>query len=260
VRSSSLIILPLFYTSSLSSTLALCVALSFKLHIEGRNMGALSKGCGSCKRRKVKCDETRPQCTRCRKAGIECTGFVQRLRFVNEKPRIQSSIKVFQAQLHELSTMSRSSQLIFHSGQICRPQPLSPHPFLENTFPLTAFKDNIFISYLFSKLFEGECVNSLNCGLPVDWIPELTMSPQKVRDKSWDALAAIVFGQAHNSHNLIIDSLRVYGQALSELRNKLSNPDNRYTDSTVASMTALYRYEVSQRVTKLQKLIDKCRY
>ncbi|KAL1978153.1 hypothetical protein VTN31DRAFT_1012 [Thermomyces dupontii] len=29
-------------------------------------------GCGNCKRRRVKCDETQPHCERCRKYGITC--------------------------------------------------------------------------------------------------------------------------------------------------------------------------------------------
>ncbi|ETN45686.1 uncharacterized protein HMPREF1541_09519 [Cyphellophora europaea CBS 101466] len=38
-------------------------------------MPAHSKGCLTCRRRKVKCDETRPTCTRCQKIGRECGGY-----------------------------------------------------------------------------------------------------------------------------------------------------------------------------------------
>ena len=229
-------------------------------------MGALSKGCGSCKRRKVKCDETRPNCTRCRNAGIECAGFARRLRFVDEKPRIRRSIAVSCIQSHEFSTIARSSNLEFHSSRINRPQSLSPATFLANTLPLTTFKDDIFTSYLLSKLFEGKyrcpsgATEETQCGLPADWVPELVNTPQKPRHKSWDALAAIVFGQAHNNDDVITNALSLYGQALSELRSQLSNPDNRHGDSTLASITALYMYEVSYRVIPLQKGIDECRY
>ncbi|KAJ5810375.1 uncharacterized protein N7503_002593, partial [Penicillium pulvis] len=194
-------------------------------------MGALSKGCGSCKRRKVKCDENRPCCIRCCKAGIECTGFTPRLRFVDETPRIRRSLAASRAQSHKSST------------------PPSPAPLLADTLPLTAFRDDIFISYLFSKMFRGEYQHPLNatreiqCGLPTHWIPELVKTPQRPRQRSWDALAAIVFGQSHNSQDVMTHALKLYGQALSELRNKLSNPDDRCTESTLASMTALYIYE-----------------
>lgn len=38
-------------------------------------------GCATCKRRKRKCDETRPKCLACRAKGIECDGYDIRLRW-----------------------------------------------------------------------------------------------------------------------------------------------------------------------------------
>lgn len=38
-------------------------------------------GCATCKRRKRKCDETRPACMACRTKGIECDGYDIRLRW-----------------------------------------------------------------------------------------------------------------------------------------------------------------------------------
>ncbi|KFY20334.1 hypothetical protein V491_03798 [Pseudogymnoascus sp. VKM F-3775] len=107
---------------------------------------------------------------------------------------------------------------------------------------------DILISYLYSKLFEAEyrypsTAVGDRCGLPADWILELANTPQKPRYKSWDALAAIVFGQAHQCNDLIITALKLYGQALSELSYALSNTSDRVTDSTLASMTALYKYD-----------------
>ncbi|KAH7109522.1 hypothetical protein EDB81DRAFT_704630 [Dactylonectria macrodidyma] len=34
-----------------------------------------SKGCNTCRKRRVKCDETKPTCVRCTKAGFECLGY-----------------------------------------------------------------------------------------------------------------------------------------------------------------------------------------
>ncbi|KAH8589522.1 hypothetical protein B0O99DRAFT_636687 [Bisporella sp. PMI_857] len=239
----------LLYRSSCefqSSSLFITPAL---LDNEGAAMGALSKGCGSCKRRKVKCDDTRPNCTRCIAAGIKCAGFTQRLRFVDEEPRIRRSMAVSHAQSLELSTVTRRSQLVFHRGQIHRSQPPSPAPFSANTLPLTAFKDDIFMSYLVSKLF-GEtrypwnAAEETRCGLPIAWITELVKTPQMLRYKSWDSLAAIIFGQAHKSANVITNARRLYGQALVEIRNQLSDPDDRRAESTLASITALSMYEI----------------
>jgi hypothetical protein len=220
-------------------------------------MGGRSKGCESCKRRKIKCDETRPQCTRCCRAHIECTGFGSQLKFVDEGPRIQRSIAVSHAQLDEFLTIKRSSHLTFHSSRIRSYRASIPASLLANRLPLTAFKDDILISYLLFKLFErdnrypSDTEAESQCGMPTDWIPELVNTPQRPRQKSWEALATVVFGQAHNDHGIMASALRLYGQALSEIRNKLSDANDRCADSTLASITALYMYEVSHEVTVL---------
>ena len=207
-------------------------------------MGALSKGCGLCKRRKVKCDETHPKCIRCLKAGIECTGFTPRLKFVDEEPRIRRrNIKAHPMTATTSHSASHPSR--FHRSWL----PNSVSTF-GNPLSLIAFEDDITLSYLLSKFFEGNdpyllhAGQSSQCGLPSDWIQELRNSGQKPRYKSWDALAAVVFGQAHNSHDVMKSALRLYGEALHELRSELSSLENWYTDSTLASITALYLYEV----------------
>lgn len=45
--------------------------------------GSKSAACWTCKRRKVKCDEARPGCQRCRKANLECAGYKPLHKFIN---------------------------------------------------------------------------------------------------------------------------------------------------------------------------------
>jgi hypothetical protein len=44
-----------------------------------------SQACHDCKRRRVKCDLRRPNCSRCIKANIDCTGYKKKLVFLNQK-------------------------------------------------------------------------------------------------------------------------------------------------------------------------------
>lgn len=49
------------------------------------NLGT-SKGCSTCKQRRVKCDEGKPKCQRCKRLGRDCGGYQKpapRLKFVN---------------------------------------------------------------------------------------------------------------------------------------------------------------------------------
>ncbi|KAK6498829.1 hypothetical protein TWF481_011402 [Arthrobotrys musiformis] len=41
-----------------------------------------SKGCKTCRDRKIKCDETRPGCIRCQKIGKDCPGYARPIHFV----------------------------------------------------------------------------------------------------------------------------------------------------------------------------------
>ncbi|KUJ21260.1 uncharacterized protein LY89DRAFT_715501 [Mollisia scopiformis] len=49
----------------------------------------LSRGCQTCRKRKIKCDETHPKCTRCKKSGLLCLGYKSRLKFMDEGPKLQ---------------------------------------------------------------------------------------------------------------------------------------------------------------------------
>ncbi|KAI1098265.1 hypothetical protein F4804DRAFT_132420 [Jackrogersella minutella] len=53
-----------------------------------------SKGCNTCRRRRVKCDEAKPQCYRCLKAGFECLGYerVTQWRHTSVAPRPTSRL------------------------------------------------------------------------------------------------------------------------------------------------------------------------
>ncbi|KAH3512996.1 hypothetical protein KXW24_007753 [Aspergillus fumigatus] len=43
-----------------------------------------NKACERCKKRHLKCDETRPGCQRCTNAGVECPGYVQTRKFIDQ--------------------------------------------------------------------------------------------------------------------------------------------------------------------------------
>ncbi|CAG7557458.1 unnamed protein product [Fusarium equiseti] len=55
-----------------------------------------SRGCITCKKRRVKCDETKPSCKACNRVGRECAGYKKqpvRLRFKDETSRCRNKFK-----------------------------------------------------------------------------------------------------------------------------------------------------------------------
>lgn len=49
-----------------------------------------SSGCQLCRKRRVKCDEARPECGNCRKYGAQCPGYERAIKFVSGKHAIRS--------------------------------------------------------------------------------------------------------------------------------------------------------------------------
>ncbi|KAH8812535.1 hypothetical protein F5884DRAFT_312495 [Xylogone sp. PMI_703] len=85
----------------------------------------LSRGCQTCRRRKVKCDERRPACLRCTNGNLSCPGYPARLKFVDEGPRFARKRSTPQPSLEQslppsLST-SPSESLSLELYQTFRP-------------------------------------------------------------------------------------------------------------------------------------------
>merc|ERR1712230_191065 len=53
--------------------------------------GGRRKGCLTCRKRKIKCDERRPRCLHCETSSRECVGWASEIEFVAQK---QESIPI----------------------------------------------------------------------------------------------------------------------------------------------------------------------
>ncbi|PVH74919.1 hypothetical protein DL98DRAFT_575375 [Cadophora sp. DSE1049] len=168
-----------------------------------------------------------------------------RLRFVNENPRIQRSMAICQAQLDNAAMSSGYPRRADSVKRLPLSQEIAWSLDISQSRPPIAFKDDIFMSFLASKLLgEGGVGNSQHsplCGLPTRW---LVRQRQADQNKAWSALAAIVFGQAHKSLDSTKNAYAMYGQALSNIRTEISVPGYLPSEDTLATMTALYMYEI----------------
>ncbi|KAI9760607.1 MAG: GAL4 enhancer protein [Chaenotheca gracillima] len=52
-----------------------------------------SKGCGTCRKRRVKCDETHPTCDRCHRGGFNCAGYARESVFIDATPGSIGGVK-----------------------------------------------------------------------------------------------------------------------------------------------------------------------
>ncbi|KAJ5733778.1 hypothetical protein N7493_002564 [Penicillium malachiteum] len=55
-----------------------------------------NKACERCKKKHLKCDETRPHCQRCTTAGAECPGYVQTRKFIDQGATVRRRYAPYQ--------------------------------------------------------------------------------------------------------------------------------------------------------------------
>ncbi|KAE9381020.1 hypothetical protein N431DRAFT_396345 [Stipitochalara longipes BDJ] len=212
-------------------------------------MGARSKGCITCKYRRVKCDEVHPSCQRCQRAGMKCAGFEPSLKFIDEMGRIDHTLKTKQRQQQELLILKRTSQLLYHSSKP-QQQAFSP-PLLKSLVPKASNESRI-ISFLLAKLYQGrEQFHTSPLGSddghgsgivqgPPSWVSEML----DLRHNALIALATMFFGYANGLTDVMNDSLLLYGKALSDLRFEIS-ASGTPGFTTEAAATALCMFELS---------------
>jgi Fungal Zn(2)-Cys(6) binuclear cluster domain len=216
------------------------------------SMSTRNKGCITCKSRKVKCDLSTPNCERCIQSGVVCRGYTSAVRFVDERPRLNRSIAVVQAQEQSQQQLQKTAQHMYHSGYSQRTSNSGAHTILYESMPVLAFKDDVLLSFLASKIFQGRshCQRLvpgsqfrppvIPCGSRGSWMVEIAKSP----NISLRALAEIFFGPAHHLHDMKVSALQLYGKALTDMRRRLIASDSLLDFETAASMTMLCMFEV----------------
>ncbi|KAJ5606608.1 hypothetical protein N7510_009389 [Penicillium lagena] len=55
-----------------------------------------NKACERCKKRHLKCDETRPSCQRCIAAGVDCPGYIQMRKFIDQGASVRRRYAPYQ--------------------------------------------------------------------------------------------------------------------------------------------------------------------
>ncbi len=198
-------------------------------------MAPRSRGCRICVRRKVKCDETRPFCERCRKARLQCSGFRDHLIFVNETR--QTLDRLLPTQRHEAYTPPLSQSSL---------QQTFPPPVLKlyHELRLSGHSEDVYFSYLLERFvatgnryqdYYGNNRWILACLSKQDDHPAASLALK--------CLATTFFGRQHHQASLVADASHLYSQALRSLCQALQDPHKARTFDTLAATTALNFYE-----------------
>ncbi|KAB8256297.1 hypothetical protein BDV32DRAFT_97146 [Aspergillus pseudonomiae] len=80
-----------------------------------------NKACERCKKRHLKCDEARPKCQRCTNAGVDCPGYVQTRKFIDQGASVRRRYAPYQeghTKLHtSKGTETATSERLLSSNQ-----------------------------------------------------------------------------------------------------------------------------------------------
>ncbi|KAE8378020.1 hypothetical protein BDV26DRAFT_199045 [Aspergillus bertholletiae] len=185
-----------------------------------------SKGCRTCRRRRVKCDETKPYCTRCTKGGFHCDGYVEFVEFQDETKRFPQHWPA--AERYEQTRIVISS-----------PRTVIP----------SRDEDNIFTTHLIHKIFNQRDAEAVHLAATISFHlnqPEARAATDKslaLPKTSLRALSTTYFGRVHNRPDLLHRGSRWYSDALKELQLQLYHPQYALREDLLVVIIYLAIYE-----------------
>ncbi|KAF5020305.1 hypothetical protein F66182_7681 [Fusarium sp. NRRL 66182] len=183
------------------------------------NRGGRSKACKTCKRRRVKCDQRKPHCQRCYKAGLRCEGYLVFGQFVDETPRFN----------HKPITEPNKAQIAHVPSKDLAPFTCSPSYSLIN-------KNDMIHTHLISRLDSPEVQ-------PLFTNHETPSPVESTRTLAVRALAAVYFGKTNGDRRIFEAGNREYVRALRRLQLDLASPTAVLEWDTLASALCLGMYE-----------------
>ena len=196
-----------------------------------------SKGCGTCRKRSIKvsstirrftlqsnsppqCDEARPSCYKCRRGGRICPGYENRMKFVDEGPRLRKSLK----NTPEEETGVVTFPVALNSSPMERTQVVAS--FIEELFPLG--RESVQASFIGNWLHH---------------IPHALHRNAAV-DQAAETLALAYFAKTSSCNSTLMRSYRTYELSLRSLSKSLQCPDSRLSSETLCATLLLLHYEV----------------
>ncbi|OTA80825.1 hypothetical protein M434DRAFT_37809 [Hypoxylon sp. CO27-5] len=179
-----------------------------------------SKGCNTCRRRRVKCDEAKPQCYRCIKAGFECLGYERatQWRHTSVNPHPTSRLH-----MPEFMGLTQPAHMSF-----------APTPQLS----LVAFAADMCTAHMFRN-FVWKSYGTL-------WLDRAAEG--KLGILSLDAVKALArlnFGLSNRVQDLKLQGVALYGKCLRVLAEELGKDGSAVHDNRTLMVPILVLLMVS---------------
>ena len=239
-----------------------------------------SSGCATCRKRKIRCDETRPGCQRCSTHGVPCPGYR------TDKPggiefKDQTNITVKRAKDHYKAKKLHSTSTWKTGSSSSESPPLSAEA-VSDIFTATAITTNHVIPIdegfnetesslaLIKDIRSTSPIPLLSPGLErarlynefvETYLPKTTggaqnghfsffqtialkRSEQPALQQSLDALSLVQVGSIHKDEKMLKQAVKEYAGALSSLARSISKGQFLHDDDVLAAVTVMATCEL----------------
>ncbi|KAH8705978.1 hypothetical protein BGW36DRAFT_422503 [Talaromyces proteolyticus] len=203
------------------------------------NTGRPSRGCETCRRRRVKCDQRRPGCYRCEKIRQSCSGY-RNLEQADSIFRVQTQFSYGPRSWQKPSARHRSRA----AKLPCVPAEDSPT--LAVYTPGESWDLHVIPLILsqFSSVAPGGGVSRVYSSLESAFNPLHTMESGSLLDLASHAVGSAYLANKTRSPNFKATHQRLYGKALRVLHVVLQDPKLQKQDSTLLAVWLLCLYEL----------------
>ncbi|KAH8761144.1 hypothetical protein F5883DRAFT_679014 [Diaporthe sp. PMI_573] len=194
-----------------------------------------SRGCVTCRQRRVKCDETKPFCRACLRLGLECAGY--------ERPRLKFKDETVRYLGKEPAQVTRVSN---RNQQLTKTIPDTNTILLSPSHSPQDLAVPFFLTYVTDV---GRSVESTRGFLEFVRPVLASETPSSALFAAVNAVAVKVWTTMGHDH--ISDSLstQLLGQALVRLRQAINNPEERARDATVLAALVLQMHDTLSAVS-----------
>ncbi|KAJ5907733.1 hypothetical protein N7495_000415 [Penicillium taxi] len=189
--------------------------------------GKPSTGCHLCRKRKIKCDEGRPECKNCAIHGKPCPGYRVESVFRNETKKVERQVK---------------TQWAVQPQAMDRYYPLTLHSIADSTWEERALCF-FFDQYTIDPGVEEGMGN-------FEYLPRMYVHVGNIKEppasgliSAVNATALMTFANAVHAPSLMVQARKSYGKALRSLQLAVSSPTQAAQDETFASVILLSLYE-----------------
>ncbi|KAL4806868.1 hypothetical protein BDV18DRAFT_120753 [Aspergillus unguis] len=163
-----------------------------------------SGGCGTCRRRKVKCDETKPECLRCTKYGHQCTGY--------DKKRLSGQGRTATAAEKASKLAPAPNVALVKASMVSVPRP--------NVNP--ELRSQLLSTFIESYLPLRQNLHDSSGRSFLATLPELSQG-SAILEKAGICLASVFLAKLNQDDRLLQYSSRLYGNTLRNVHGKITS-------------------------------------